>query len=76
MMDPAIAATGGMEGGGALPISGKRRRFQAAGAAVALRLLQDAARTIALPSGDEPDRYCRLRLCRRVSTRLRRCEPR
>jgi hypothetical protein len=51
MMDPAIAATGGMEGGGAY---NQHAAPQAAGAAVALRLLQDAARTIALPSGDEP----------------------
>jgi hypothetical protein len=51
MMDPAIAATGGMEGGGAY---NQNAAPQAAGAAVALRLLQDAARTIALPSGDEP----------------------
>src|SRR5271165_5529408 len=51
MTDPSIAPTGGMERGGAY---NQHAAPQAAGAAVALQLLRDAGRTVALPSGDEP----------------------
>jgi hypothetical protein len=49
--DSAIAPTGGMEGGGAY---NQHAAPQAAGAAIALQLLREAARTVAPPSGNEP----------------------